>query len=131
MWKFKNKIQVKMNNVMKNLNLCSMQGICSTVPKTSLIKVPLYKFCMLVFHFCLLAVSICHFVIFWRNICVFVFIVIKNITQLLYPFIWHFNLLCLFVMTHIVVNIMEFYATIIQVRDLASYKTRFNPPFFT
>jgi len=26
---------------------------------------------------------------------------------------------------------MEFYATVIQVRGLASYKTRFNPPFST
>ena len=31
--------------------------------------------------------------------------------------------------SHIVVNIMEFYATVIQVRGLASYKTRFNPSF--
>ena len=30
---------------------------------------------------------------------------------------------------HIVVNIIEFYATVIEDRGLASYKTRFNPPF--
>ena len=35
---------------------------------------------------------------------------------------------CLFY-SHIVVNIIELYATVIQVRGLASYKTRFNPQF--
>ena len=60
----------------------------------------------------------------------FVFIVIKIITQrwLLYPFFTCY--VCLFCL-RIVLNIMEFDATVIQVRDLASYKTRFNPSFST
>ena len=33
--------------------------------------------------------------------------------------------------SHIVVNIMELDANVIQVRCLASFKTRFNPPFST
>ena len=47
----------------------------------------------------------------------FIFIVIKIIIHYLFD--------CL----HIVVNIMEFYATVIQVRCLASFKTWFYPPF--
>ena len=39
-----------------------------------------------------------------------------------------FNIFCLFC-SRVVVNIMEFDATFIQVRGLASYKTGFNPPF--
>ena len=49
---------------------------------------------------------------------------------LLYLYLWHFNLFCLFC-SRIVVNIMEFDATVIQVRGLDSFKTRFNPPFST
>ena len=61
-----------------------------------------------------------------------VFIVIKMITQcwLLYPYFWLFYLLCLFC-SRIGDYITEFDATVIQVRGLASYKTRFNPPFST
>lgn len=32
---------------------------------------------------------------------------------------------------HIVVNTMELYASVIQMRDLVSYKTRFNAPLST
>ena len=37
---------------------------------------------------------------------------------------------CLFC-SRIIVSIMEFNATVKQVRDLASYKARFNPPLLT
>ena len=52
---------------------------------------------------------------------------------LLYTSFWHFYLFCLFVLfsSRIGDNIMEFDATVIQVRGLASYKTRFNPRFST
>ena len=50
---------------------------------------------------------------------------------MLYPYFWHFTLwVCLFC-SRIVDNVMEFDATVIQVKGLASYKTRFNPPFST
>ena len=57
----------------------------------------------------------------------FVFLVIKIIKQRLLLFTYHVCLFC----SSIVVNIMEFDATVIPVRGLASYKTRFNPPFST
>ena len=41
-----------------------------------------------------------------------------------------FYLLYLFICEHIVVNIMQFYATVIQVKSLASYTTRFKPYIF-
>ena len=44
---------------------------------------------------------------------------------LLFLTILHVCLFC----SHFAVNIMEFYANVIQVRGLASYKTRLNPPY--
>ena len=50
----------------------------------------------------------------------------------LYPYFWHFSLLILFVLFRdIVYNITEFYATVIQVKGVASYKIRFSSPFST
>lgn len=39
---------------------------------------------------------------------------------------WHFNLLYLFLFSHIMVIIMELYETVIQLRGLATFKTRSN-----
>ena len=63
----------------------------------------------------------------------FVFLVIKLIIQcwLLYSYFNIFTYyVCLFC-SRFVVNIMKFDANVIQVRNLASYKTRSNPPFCT
>ena len=43
----------------------------------------------------------------------------------------HFYLLCLFVLFTHCCQYNETYGTVIQVRGKASFKTRFNPPFFT
>ena len=40
------------------------------------------------------------------------------------------NYVCFLFCSHIVLNIMEFYAIVIQLRGSSSYKTWFNPPFY-